>query len=62
MILKLKELQDVCTPIMTKLYQEGMSGGQASGMPGGMPVECQVWNLHKMSEFNGTSAKRRGYS
>jgi heat shock protein 1/8 len=29
-----KELESVCTPIITKLYQQGGGGG---GMPGGFP-------------------------
>ena len=32
---KQKELQDLCNPIMTKLYQE--TGGAAGGFPGGFP-------------------------
>jgi len=32
---KKKELESVCNPIMTKLYQ---AGGAPGGMPGGMPV------------------------
>ncbi|KAM7235282.1 hypothetical protein CapIbe_014102 [Capra ibex] len=34
-----KELEKVCNPIITKLYQStgGMSGGMAGGMPGGFP-------------------------
>lgn len=32
---KLKELEGVCNPIITKLYQAG--GAPAGGMPGGMP-------------------------
>merc|ERR1712228_861974 len=40
---KQKEVEGVCNPIITKLYQEtggapgGMPGGMPSGMPGGMP-------------------------
>ena len=30
-----KELEQVCTPIITKLYQEGAMPGGAGGMPGG---------------------------
>ena len=33
---KQKELEGVCTPIMTKVYQ-GMGAGGAGGAPGGMP-------------------------
>ena len=43
-----KELEAVCTPIITKLYQAagggagadagGMPGGMSGGMPGGMPA------------------------
>ncbi|KAG5202170.1 hypothetical protein MJG53_010970 [Ovis ammon polii x Ovis aries] len=34
-----QELEKVCNPIITKLYQStgGMSGGMAGGMPGGFP-------------------------
>ncbi|XP_045580596.1 heat shock cognate 70 kDa protein-like [Salmo salar] len=34
-----KELEKVCNPIITKLYQAagGMPGGLPGGMPGGMP-------------------------
>lgn len=31
-----KELEKVCTPIITKMYQ-GAGGGMPDGMPGGMP-------------------------
>merc|ERR1712088_927150 len=35
---KKKELEKVCMPIMTKLYQQGGApGGAPGGMPGGMP-------------------------
>merc|ERR1712080_337750 len=35
---KKKELEQLCMPIMTKLYQEGGApGGAPGGMPGGMP-------------------------
>merc|ERR1712033_42514 len=39
---KQKEVEAVCNPIITKLYQDaggagGMPGGMPSGMPGGMP-------------------------
>merc|ERR1712004_210737 len=39
---KKKELEKVCMPIMTKLYQQGgapggMPGGMSGGMPGGFP-------------------------
>merc|ERR1712214_210267 len=40
---KQKEVEGVCNPIITKLYQQaggapgGMPGGMAGGMPGGMP-------------------------
>ena len=40
---KQKELEKVCTPIITKLYQAGgmpegeMPGGMPGGIPGGMP-------------------------
>merc|ERR1719359_61524 len=30
-----KELESICTPIITKMYQS--AGGGAGGMPGGMP-------------------------
>nr|ADT78476.1 heat shock protein 70 [Meretrix meretrix] len=32
-----KELEKVCNPIITKLYQAGGAPGGAGGMPGGMP-------------------------
>lgn len=34
-----KELEKVCNPIITKLYQSagGMPGGMPDGMPGGFP-------------------------
>jgi len=32
-----KELEKVCNPIFSKLYQGGMPGGTPGGMPGGMP-------------------------
>lgn len=34
-----QELEKVCSPIITKLYQSagGMPGGMPSGMPGGFP-------------------------
>ena len=33
-----KELEKVCAPVMTKIYQSGgMPGGAAGGMPGGFP-------------------------
>ena len=34
-----QELEKVCNPIITKLYQSagGMPGGMPEGMPGGMP-------------------------
>merc|ERR1712228_126364 len=35
---KQKEVEAVCNPIITKLYQ---SAGGAGGMPGGMPGVCQ---------------------
>lgn len=35
---KKKELEKVCMPIMTKLYQQGGApGGMPGGMPGGFP-------------------------
>ncbi|XP_045207363.1 heat shock cognate 71 kDa protein [Mercenaria mercenaria] len=34
---KQKELEGVCNPIITKLYQAGGAPGGAGGMPGGMP-------------------------
>jgi heat shock protein 1/8 len=42
---KYKNLENICTPIMSKIYKdlspggmpEGMSGGMPEGMPGGMP-------------------------
>ncbi|VUZ40929.1 unnamed protein product [Hymenolepis diminuta] len=36
---KQKELESVCNPIITKMYQEsgGMPGGMPGGMHGGMP-------------------------
>jgi len=34
---KKKELEKVCMPIMTKLYQQGGAPGGPGGMPGGMP-------------------------
>jgi len=34
---KQKEVEAVCNPIMTKLYQEAGAGGMSGGMPGGMP-------------------------
>ena len=42
---KKKELEDVCMPIMTKLYSQnaeagGMPGGAPTGMPGGMPGDA----------------------
>ncbi|EAN80086.1 heat shock protein 70 [Trypanosoma brucei brucei TREU927] len=37
-----KELEGVCAPILSKMYQ-GMGGGDAAGgMPGGMPGVCPV--------------------
>ncbi|CAG9120730.1 unnamed protein product [Plutella xylostella] len=33
---KLKELQRVCSPIMTRMHGGGNNGGNAGGMPGGM--------------------------
>ena len=33
---QLKELEGVCTPVITKLYQQ-QGGAEAGGMPGGMP-------------------------
>jgi len=33
---KQKEVEAVCNPIMTKLYQEAGAGGMPGGMPGGM--------------------------
>lgn len=32
-----KELEKVCNPIISKLYQGGMPEGGPGGMPGGMP-------------------------
>merc|ERR1711941_5280 len=32
---KKKEIESICTPIITKMYQQ--SGGAPGGMPGGMP-------------------------
>nr|CBM42048.1 heat shock protein-70kDa [Alvinella pompejana] len=32
-----KELEKICMPIITKLYQAGGAGSMPSGMPGGMP-------------------------
>jgi len=32
---KLKEVEGVCSPIISKLYQDGGSGGMPGGMPGG---------------------------
>lgn len=34
-----KELEKICNPIITKLYQSagGMPGGMPEGMPGGFP-------------------------
>merc|ERR1711878_126251 len=47
---KQKEVEAVCNPIITKLYQSaggagmpdmgGIPGGMPNGMPGGMPVGC----------------------
>merc|ERR1712121_43067 len=34
---KQKELEKVCNPIITKLYQSGGAGGMPGGMTGGMP-------------------------
>jgi L1 cell adhesion molecule like protein len=35
-----KELEGVCNPIITKLYQSGAApGGRPGGMPGGMPTD-----------------------
>ncbi|KAJ7365859.1 Heat shock cognate 71 kDa protein [Desmophyllum pertusum] len=34
---KQKEVEKVCSPIITKLYQGAGGGGDAGGMPGGMP-------------------------
>merc|ERR1711875_109345 len=33
---KQKEVEAVCNPIITKLYQEAGAGGMPGGMPGGM--------------------------
>ncbi len=38
-----KELEEVCTPIMTKLH--GESGGMPGGMPGGMNMEDLMKNM-----------------
>lgn len=35
---KQKELEKVCNPIITKLYQSAGGAGDAGGMPGGMPA------------------------
>lgn len=32
-----KELENVCNPIITKLYQQSGAGGMPGGMPGGFP-------------------------
>jgi L1 cell adhesion molecule like protein len=45
-----KEVEGVCTPVMTKMYQ---AGGGAGGMPGGMP---------DMSGFGGAGASSAGPS
>merc|ERR1719506_150609 len=34
---KRKEVEGVCTPIMTAMYSQGGGGGDMGGMPGGMP-------------------------
>merc|ERR1712243_540903 len=34
---KQKEVESVCNPIITKLYQDQDAGGAGGGMPGGMP-------------------------
>merc|ERR1719378_340079 len=34
---KRKEVEGVCTPIMTAMYSQGGGGGMGGGMPGGMP-------------------------
>merc|ERR1711863_45759 len=36
---KQKEVEGICNPIITKLYQQ--AGGAPGGMPGGIPEECQ---------------------
>ncbi len=35
---KQKELEKVCMPIITKLYQRGGSGDGGAGFPGGFPA------------------------
>merc|ERR1712113_1290382 len=37
---KQKEVEGICNPIITKLYQA--AGGAPGGMPGGMPEVCPV--------------------
>ncbi|PWU86075.1 putative heat shock protein 70 (hsp70) [Trypanosoma cruzi] len=50
-----KELENLCTPIMTKMYQGmgaggGMPGGMPGGMmPGGMPAPGGAWWLNPSS-------------
>jgi L1 cell adhesion molecule like protein len=34
---KYAEVEKICQPIMSKIYNEGASGGMPAGMPGGMP-------------------------
>ena len=38
---KMKELEEVCKPIMMGLYGGGMPGGMPDGMPGGMPASSE---------------------
>ena len=52
--LKLKELQEVCTPIMTKLYQEGMGEQAGGGVPGGMP------DMNQFTQSNETGGDTGG--
>jgi len=48
-----KELEGVCNPIMTKMYQGGAgAGGMPGGIPGGMP---------DMSQFGGAGAGAGGF-
>lgn len=56
---KQKELEGVCYPVMTKLYQSGAGDG-AAGMPGGMPGGMGGGMPGGMPDFGGMNGTSGG--
>ena len=55
---KQKELEGVCNPIMTKMYQG--AGGAPGGMPGGMPDMSGMGGMPDMSGMGGAGGAAAG--